>query len=116
MSRFGCCLPMMSSIKNFDVHGSTNPDSRLTTINAKPIESDTRCSAISWRASFHARVLSYLAIPEIYRGTAGRGSSARDARRKVFLKREPPNAPPGRGENRVGDGGCDRRHRRLAQS
>ena len=69
----------------------------------EPIESETRCSAISWRASFHARVLSYLAILPIYAGTP----SAVISHPEVLLKRESANASAGRGEDRVRDGRSD---------
>src|SRR5690349_14660682 len=60
------CLLMTSSIRNFDVYGSTIPENRLTTISARPMASEPRCSEISSRASAHARDRSYFAILEIY--------------------------------------------------
>ena len=128
--------------QNFGRRGKHKPESRLTTINANPMASDPRCSAISSRASFQARVLSYLAIPQIYGGERDRArdgdwgetengtpnvifgvplphplpSSPVRARRKIFLKREPANSPASRRENRVCHRGRDRRYGRLAQT
>ncbi len=62
ISRLVLCCVMTSSTRNFDVNGSTNPATRFISISPNPIESDILCSATSSLASFHARVLSYLAI------------------------------------------------------
>ena len=49
------CCPITVSIRYLELHGSTNPAPRLISMSPKPIVSDSRCSAISSRASAQAR-------------------------------------------------------------
>src|SRR5687767_12843445 len=53
-SRSARCLPMTSSIRYFELAGSTSPASRLTSISVMPSASRDRCAQISSRASRHA--------------------------------------------------------------
>ena len=51
-------FPITSSMRNFEVAGSTSPDSRLTSISARPSVSRPRRAQMSALASFHAADVS----------------------------------------------------------